>query len=539
MGGWSRGFTEALAKVQIDAFKFVVREVQVGIAKGGAYGVASHENLGLPSGLKAGSVRVAGSSLTMRGWGGTAGGFSFTLTRTAMANVNVHWTGGSVLELLVGLPGMTLNQFERLALGWLDTWVARKDGAEYEFTCLDLASLLQSRLATKASEARLFYNLPGETVAEVTGVVSTTVTLDDASLFEKSDDNPGAFKTAAGTYYKYTGKSGNDLTGVTLLDGTAGTPLTTTQVQPVAYLTGHPVSLAMQVLVSTGVADKHGYSDVLPKSWGYGLPGHLVDYQYSRAYSGDVGSAALTPLLSDKWHVIVDEPVANGWSWLKSWLNPAGLFIDQRQGQLIVSAVQTPHIATRIQPEEIVADQVRTSALEGLDQQSVGEYGEVLIDFDGDPSTLTSIFGTPASEEVATLPVLDEQVYFSYNGFVPSQLTSGSERTDVGNDVAHRVARYYTRRGERLHVTLGGFMAARFHRGQVLRVTLPQLVGRLPTSRRGLDRHRMMITKLSVELDRSQCSLQLVAVPPDESRFYKSQPSSTGGSYSASFTKSS
>lgn len=518
---WTSRFLGYLAGDAVGPFEYVVRSVAIGVTDR-VHSVGSHDAVvdgyATHAGLIAGSVRTQGSSISMRGWQATAGGFSFGVTATAYAQILGAWTGGTVVELLLR-PARTSSggawPFERIGLGVIDRM--RQVPGSAEITCRDLSAGLQARFTAVADDALLFANLPGETVTTVSSVASTTVTLADASLFEFDSASAGVFKTAAGVYYKFTGKAGNDLTGCTLLDGSPGTPLATTAVQPCAYLTGHPVRAALRVLVSTGLGT-NGPEDTLPETWGYALPEALVDGKYSRTAAGSLGGVAAG--LGSNWHVVVDEPVTNGWSWLNSWLNPAGLFVDQRQGQVVIGAIQTPHLASRV--HTLALDDLATTGIEveALDPQAVGEYGSVKLDFDGTGGS--TIFGTPGTDDLATLPCLGVAATLSFEGFTNglATLVDSAGRTAIEGDVENRVARYYTRRGERLSLTLGGLAAAQLHRGEIVRVSSTKVRSRMPAGL-GAPGLPCMVTRIAPTWSGCTVRASLVALPPSEARTFR------------------
>lgn len=512
--GWSGNARRLFDLQELPELVFVVRTVTIGVSKGTTtFGVASHEGIeGTVPGLVAKSVRVTGSSLSMRTWAGTAGGFEFTLPTLATGNVLSAWGAGTVLELKAGMLNVAEHAWPRIAVGWLDSITAEPN--EYRFRVLDLASLLQSRFSARADRGLLFYNLPTDTNTTVSSVASTDVTLGDASTYEQDAAGVGAFQTSSGTQYQFDGKTGNTLHNVKLIDGTAGTPATSTAVRPLAYLRGHPVRIALRLLNSSGALNTSGI-DTLPESWGYDIPSGVIDDKYTIA-TIEQNIAKNLP----NWHVIVSEPVDNGWSFIKSFLNPAGLFLDQRQGELIISAVQTPHLATKIETDEIDDFELIRVQADLYDPQTVGEYANVYVDHDGTGASLVNIFGTPTANDIGTLPVLGPYT-IDVSEFAPDALTSSGDKTDLEGDLEARIARFYTRRGERLHVTCAGFKFAGMHRGQVLRVSTSRIRGRLPKSLGRYDRLEAMIVKHSVDWSACRVMMQLVALPPDEGRTYK------------------
>ena len=229
--------------------------------------------------------------------------------------------------------------------------------------------------------------------------------------------------------------------------------------------------------------------------------------------------------MGSSWHVAVTGPVTNAWSWITSILSPAGLFLDTRHGKLIVSCVQTPAIADKPSGFEINDDMIVSASLDLYDSQSIGESGAVRLSFDSDSDV--NIFGTPSVDGVATLPVIDDYTIdlgpvcdaLTLALGVAARVTTG-ERTAIGIDLEHRVARYHTRRPERISLVLAGLapLAAGIHRGSIVTVkTNRPLMSRLGDLRLGIP---FMITRVAPSFKDAKTRISAVSLPGSENRHY-------------------
>jgi len=294
-------------------------------------------------------------------------------------------------------------------------------------------------------------------------------------------------------YLSYTGITGNTITGVsaaalygtTAASGPHGTP-----VYDIGYLVGRPDVLAAQLLISTG-SGTNGTYDVLPRSWGWALPEAMVDTWGAVV---DHGNAILDPASGVyQWEVRVEDAQTDGLGWLTGLLGEVGIAIVQRQGQITLRIAQDVD-SPGVPPVCEIAD------------------GDLLTETDGFEDPSVEWWSQDAEQEYTVLTVSGDgtqsTLYGSYPGSFP---TLGSTQTiDLTDRLWSNVSvccdlevgrlwPTYHRVAEVLHVYLSTCWWAQLAVGDLVRVSLDRLHGRL----------------LSTSTGYSQRTAQVVYVRPD------------------------
>jgi hypothetical protein len=320
---------------------------------------------------------------------------------------------------------------------------------------------------------KLFYSveLNGTSLAADYTVGDTTLDLVDASGLERMLGSTGCVAiqprsggAAVGSpfYLTYTGRTGNQLTGVSedAVGGTtAADALTGSDCHTVAYLSGHPFNLVRQILCS---GSGTGAYDVLPDGWGLCLPDNLWDHVDVNAWM-----ALVQPLTGSlAWELFVAAPVDDAIAWLQGLLSAAGLWIAQRQGKLTMRAalaLDTLDWSVTTITEDDISE--KAWAWNDLDPTFSAEYGTVVSTAEESDS------GYPASS-VQTTPALGSYTYDL------SQVLWGDVAARL-DEASSRLGPWLTRPPERFRLPCVGWRLAGLTPGDPVLLNLPRLRGRL------------------------------------------------------------
>ncbi len=233
-----------------------------------------------------------------------------------------------------------------------DAWMGRVTnhsgiGPQAIVNAYDLLSAASSRSAFGgAGESELFFNCTADghsaaLTALWTSGSSTALTFGSPPPHERETGGTGAVLVtpASGAdafILTYTGKSGNQLTGVST-SGQFGTTSSNaaagSTVQEICWIDDTPARAAAKILTSTG-AGTNGVYDTLPASWGFAFPRGLLDGSGIVQADLDMSPASGTHNV----RTVSTTAQAQGFSWLQSVLQQYGLWLTMRQGQVTARA---------------------------------------------------------------------------------------------------------------------------------------------------------------------------------------------------------
>lgn len=249
---------------------------------------------------------------------------------------------GLVMRLRVGFHGWAADRFEPVFLGQLQD--VKFDGVYWAFELRSLVGALHTRWTENSINSQLFYQLATTTLTVAYTAGATDITVDDTTGLAAS---PGGdylvqiFPDDGDPFFLVgTSKTATTVTGLSAaaqIGTTAGDAAIGNEVVLCAYIEQHPVDVALTVLTSTGVGD-NGPNDTAVASWGLGLPHDLIDFD-----DCETTKSATSPASgSTVWDVYSTGAVEDASSWLREILQPAGMWIGERQGLITIRAA-TPN----------------------------------------------------------------------------------------------------------------------------------------------------------------------------------------------------
>lgn len=303
------------------------------------------------------SASCGSQSLTPISWATQPGGFSVSVATRDPGALFDALRRGTLIGLEVGFPGWAESDYQRIALGRV-TGISGIRG-RYVISASDIFSGMVGRFAVRdPTEIQLFSSAGDTTYLTSNYVVgNSSIAVNDGSIFSKSSAHVGlvSVSDASGSnafYLEVDSIAGNTLNLSSA--SIAGDVLATVRagvtsgsgnslVTALGYMRGHPVNIARRVLVSTGAATNGPY-DVLPETWALGLDDQLLDRADIDAHKTAIALSSGTYQI----HVIVDAPLEDGYSWLRNWLQPYGIFVAIRQGKITIRGahnVRSPGVA--------------------------------------------------------------------------------------------------------------------------------------------------------------------------------------------------
>jgi len=323
---------------------------------GREFKAASHPGYNYPE-IIGPSVALTGSSISPTSWTFTHGTCSLDIITDDISQLTEYAKRGAICQILMGFTEWDEADFQPIFVGKVQN--IRGRNPNYSLDLWSGTSLLSTRLNVgsfsvfSANRQNIFYNVKSSQRTTLTSAYSTsdnTLDVADASKLEMpsaSSTYPGVVYVDNGSddpfYLTYTGKSSNQLTGVTTSDilGTtrAASGTSSTKVYNAAYLAGNPFEILLRILTS-GSGPSSPY-DVYPDSFGYGLPYSLTDPADMFNVFAAMASAAggITYQLAYAQSV----EVGDSWAWVREFFRDIGLVVVQRHGRLTYRPIQDPN----------------------------------------------------------------------------------------------------------------------------------------------------------------------------------------------------
>lgn len=467
---WSRLFSERLQADGQLFLRYYLEIVRVAGAPGGS-GPLAEEIVGSPT--------FQPQRLQVQTWASTVGGFTVDILSDDLPDLLQVLRRGSVLSLSAGFPGWDRSAFQRIALGRARRLYAIQGlGPVYRLECLDLFSSLVSRPEDSApADIPLFAGVgSADTLGAGYSVGDASLTVNDLSLYEKDTASDGLVKVTPNSgdpfYLTWSSKSGSSGAGTLTLSTPGADRYGTTRasassgntVATCALVRGHPLNIVRRICLSTGLGTNGSY-DTLPDTWGLGLPDHLWDHADTNRYEALVDHSG-----TYEWSLLVDAELSNGFSTIRSLLQPAGLFLTIHEGQLSARAVQSLRAASvdtgvHLTPAHIQHDSARRIRYEAWAPEASYEYG--IVNATG-PTTTRSA----SSTKISSGPALK-----SYDLSLES--VAWHSESDVLDEARDRLRPWLFAVPEWLSLPLAGWAYAGLCPGGVVRVTHPQLPSRL------------------------------------------------------------
>lgn len=489
--GWSDKFIAAISADYLEP-RYLVESVQIG-----SFDTAS-EDLRLSSFPAAGytpCLSREGSSISYGQlqpgeWTRSYG--TLTLACGSHVELREQIARGMCIELRIGFTGWEVGEFERVWLGIVRNlrWVS----GQWFIDAVELPGALQNRFDQHSEHQNLFYNLPvskkldggyDPSIDDPTGF-----DVNDASAWEANNTGDYVIRItpSEGNFYYVvaSGLAGDSFTGTDGNTGRFDSPLDSHKnpavtspaaaedgdtAEAIAWVQAHPLNFAEILFCSTGTGD-NGPQDLLPASWGWGIPTGLVAHQDIDAF---IDLSRSDP---NHWDFLVDHNQSDGVSWLTEQLRPGGFFLSQHQGQLTARAVTGPKGKTTPGDVIITDDDLMSLDYECWDSNAPVEYRKLRVVGYNDtaPATFTE-------EALATRPSRTAR---------RRELVAAFSDTAPGwtIEVAKRLGRFDTVIPERHSITCRGWRAAVASLGDYVRLTTNYLTTRVsPQTARGADRY--------------------------------------------------
>jgi hypothetical protein len=483
---WGAAFLAALSSRAFTP-RFRLRRVLFGSEAGDSITLSSES--GSPRIVR---VRVDGQEINPYTLSVTWGRVVVELIGDDLGGLRTKIARGTFFELLCGSENMAEADFERIAIGGV-TSLRRNAGPAWSLELLDLPATLRQRPTSTAAETQLFWPIHTGASGSANSLTSN-YTAGDATInvgttsgatYAQTSGYIGLLVTPTSGdpfYVLATGSTGTTYTGCIANEmGTTDTnAVTGDQVFNVAYLSGHPISIALRILTSRGAGANGSYDDY-PASWGLGVPIGMVDTTDAEAYRDTVSVPGGGAWVAQQ---AILEPAEDGMSWLIQWLASSGHYLAMRQGRVTVRAWQssaTP-VATPVTEWVITdADVVAFVSHEWWYEQQDGEHrGLGVVTY----STSASV----SSTYVYHRPIADAAVY-DMSAFV------FSNESNIATEVLGRMTEASNRTPEHITLRLRGYQWSAMAVGDIARITSTVLQSRLETG--GLAGRRCVVTKVS------------------------------------------
>lgn len=342
---WDASFTNALGGRSVAPLFFVER-VSLYHEPGAPWAAASHPGYGLEAAIVAQSLQVGGSTLTPVDWSTTIGEWSFTVQTSDPAALFGALKRGAVVRAWVAVSsGSAVTDPQPVALGMVadisgtrGSWVVR---------CLDVGAVLRSRLDVRTTGLRLFADVGASTTLSAHYTVGdTSIQVASTAQFVKETGGYGVLRItphSGGPFLltwtslgvgpvRVMGLSTAAVNGTTATNSNSGSV-----VECFVWLQGHPLDIARKILTSTG-GGTNGPWDVLPASWGLGVPYAQIDDPDTAQQATQVVKCSAS--VSYDWTYIQEDAVDDAWSWVTDFLAAAACWPTMRQGLLTLRGWQ-------------------------------------------------------------------------------------------------------------------------------------------------------------------------------------------------------
>jgi hypothetical protein len=492
---WSDAFLDSL---QGDfAPIFLLESVQVGDFSGGRdLRISSHYVSGYEEAIDPPRCSISHGELQVPSW--TRTGTAVTIASTKDLRRQVR--PGQVVRLRIGFRSWSPGEYETVFLGAVRG--LRWSAGRWSLSLVDLAYSLQSRFVSQTADPRLFASLDeSATVSSAYTASDTTINVDSTAGFVLPDSDPFLLLVTPDGgedpfFVTATAKTGTTFTGCSpgQLGTTAVSCGTSTTITPCAYTETHPLNAVRRILVSTGTAGANGSRDVLPASWGYGLPAELVDGE--DIVSHVLASSPATG--ANDWVFLATEPADDGQSAIGEFLRPGGFFLGEHQGRITARAVIDPSTVTPPHSWNL-----RDGTVESYDawDPAVIESRTIQMAMAGGGT-----WGTSATEQLDTRPCREKLVIDQ-----PSIYTN---ETAWGSSIDDRLRPYLLRRGERLTMRSAGLRLAPAAIGDCLRLTTDQVTSRYDVEGNGFNERRTLIIGGGPDWFRGECRFTILSTVP-------------------------
>jgi hypothetical protein len=504
MGGWSDDFIrecDQRRRAPVYLVESLPRDASPSWGVGRSWSAATHQGYGADADLV--SVAWSPPTLNITGWASTMGGFSFVLRRWDKAVDTLR--RGYVVVLKMGFSGWTPEEFQTVALGRLRGM--RIDGAACIVSVDGPDSLFVSRQSVGSNSSQLFGSVFASTTLDA-AYTPGDASLDVASVsgFERETSGTGALQVTpdAGDpfYLTWTANGGGAFTVGTAsrFGSTSAAADAGNLVKEVGYVYGHPMTQLRKLMLSTGTGD-HGTYDVLPETWGLGIPPEYVA-------TGDIAvwksryEPGSGPVMDFDWVIDPAAVITRELEWrfgypvdvvsslvygqtydglaLLRTLQPAGVWTTLRQGQITTRCAipGTRYTLDRYVTETIDDDDVgEIIALEPWDSRVLAAYRTVTATDGANSFTYTrSDAGERHVPRLDNYEIDCSQLIHATVGDATSMLTLIAEHVGTWLTQIPGVVRLRIRRWRAARLCLGDVVSLTLDRGGIQFEAVPGIV---------------------------------------------------------------
>jgi hypothetical protein len=228
-------------------------------------------------------------------------------------------------------------------------------------------------------------------------------------------------------------------------------------VEQVDGLYGHPGTIAIQLLLSTGLAT-NGSFDVLPERCGLAIPQSMVD-DFESGKAINITNPSSGSLNIER---LVDAPVTAPLSFIEEMIAPFGLILTLRQGQMCLRVLVNPVSGkATIAPILYFDDKDPDTDIIDVECDLHGadciEYARVMWTAGTDSESSSDPVRTRPSESLYTVDLTD-LLYTNIDA--------------VLNNIDARMSLYFLRPYSEIRLTLAGLRASVLCPGDLIEVTL-------------------------------------------------------------------
>ena len=457
-----------------------------------------------------------GGRLTPRSWTSQPGSFTLGLEGATAFDARRLAQRGQFIVLKVGVEFQGTYLYEPVLLAQL-TGINYQRG-QWTLTARGMEGALNSRLTYDAGESLLCHDLAAT-------VVDSNYTATDANIVVtatlnnwRSDGNGLAVMKVTPTsgspfYITYdpatvTGTGPYTVPvvtagafGTTDADAAAGNAVT-----EVAYTKGHPLRIAKRILVATGTGN-NGPDDILPESWGFGIAEEHIDERDIAEHVASTQPASG----SDNHVLLIDDEVADGQAFLNSWLNGAGYYLTQIQGQLTGRAALVPWLNTI--SFDITDDDIERAG--NVAQLSYQQWANDSANSTEYARCRVLYADTGAGAGASAVAVVDHHPAQGNNDHTPGGLYSDNANgTAIAAELVTRLKEWDQRTPEIIRCTLIGLRAALLAPGDSVRFSTSLIISR---DGEAFDRRPATVLRASPNWFGSTVEVELALLPDDES----------------------
>jgi hypothetical protein len=461
---WSAQFVADLAQSALTPM-WILRTIKIGTASMASWSVRAY---GGEPGIR--RVRIDGHRLNDYDLTSTWGRTLIEVVGVDLGDLHEAAPRGCFMELLLGFPGYADGDYQRVAWGQLRQVRGRKPAWVIEL--VDAPTGLRQRPTNDPTAIELFYDLDPDdytTLAADYTVGDATINVSSTTGFNMRTAGIGAVAVTPSSgdafYLTYSAASantftltGSDVMGTTRVNASAGD-----RVDRVAYLYGHPIVIALQVLTS-GYGGANGFYDVHPLSWGLQVPVGYVDVWDSIYYAGSV---AVVSSGTYSWSYPQRQAEGDALGWLSDFLRVGGFYLTMRQGSITVRAQQQAQAPIGVPTDWTITDDDVIEVTEhqwwSADHQEESASCTVRMSSASSSVTTAAVYQRPAA--VSTTYDLSDRVF--------------ANEAAIRTEMTNRLTEAVTTTPEALTVRLRGWWWAQMAPGDLGRITTSRVHSRI------------------------------------------------------------